>query len=130
MYTNGYTMYCETPGCAFNSFKPTGQTIQTSLPDVLAAAEVERIYREGYDAHHAGLQFHESPYARAGADVPDDDYQRGMEWRRGWNDAALGKEPPAIIVQPKPAYTPPRECICGGHPHIRICPAFTEEESG
>jgi hypothetical protein len=57
--------------------------------DVLDQAEVARIYQEGRAAYRAGKYFHESPYAHAGASVPDDEYQRGYEWRRGWNDDAL-----------------------------------------
>ena len=93
MRSNGYTMYCETAGCVFNFFKPVVDHLQvTILPSVLKASEVERVYREGFEAFRRGLQFHECPYAKSGADVPDDDYQRGVEWRRGWNDAALGSE--------------------------------------
>ncbi|MBA3243364.1 MAG: hypothetical protein H0T60_19245, partial [Acidobacteria bacterium] len=59
------------------------------LPNVLPREEVIRVYREGVRAWRAGLQFHEGPYAKAAEDVPDDEYQRGMEWRRGWNQQAL-----------------------------------------
>jgi hypothetical protein len=44
--------------------------------------------------------FHETPYARLGDAVPTAEYEQGREWRRGWNDAALGREP-VIIPLPK-----------------------------
>jgi hypothetical protein len=90
MMSNGYTMYCETSDCAFHIFTPTAEP-ENTLPDVLSKEEVERIYREGVGAQRRGLQFHEGPYAKPGTDAPDDEYQRGVEWRRGWNDAALGE---------------------------------------
>jgi hypothetical protein len=89
MMTNGHTMYCTTEACPFYMADPPAP--ESSLPAVLARDEVERVWREGVNAYHAGLQFHQSPYAHSGADVPDDEYQRGVEWRRGWNDAALGR---------------------------------------
>jgi hypothetical protein len=59
--------------------------------DVLATEDAVRCFLEGVDAYHAGGQFHEGPYAKPGGDVGDDEYQRGYEWRKGWNEAALGR---------------------------------------
>lgn len=33
---------------------------------------------------------------------------------------------PALPVQPKPAYSPPQPCVCGGSPHISVCPSRAE----
>lgn len=96
MCTNGYTMYCENPACAFNFFKPgdaAGEEPKYPVRQVLPVEEAERIYREGYEDYQRGVQFHEGRYAKPGDTVNDSEYQRGYEWRRGWNDAALGKEP-------------------------------------
>lgn len=93
MRSNGYTMFCEKPGCAFNSFKPRHQPPDYPIPRVLDRSEEERIYLQGVNDYHAGKQFHQSPYPASGQKVPDDEYQRGYEWRRGWNDAACGKAP-------------------------------------
>lgn len=90
MMTNGHTMYCETTGCMFYAAEPPAVP-ESTLPDVLSSEEVERVWSEGVKAYHAGLLFHQGPYAKAGSDVPDDEYQRGVEWRRGWNDAACGR---------------------------------------
>ena len=92
MYSNGHTMYCETEGCAFNIFKPSGEP-EDDAPGLqfLPPDERERIYREGVDDYRVGKQFHESPYASSLSAVSDADYQRGYEWRRGWNDAAIGR---------------------------------------
>lgn len=59
--------------------------------DVLPLDEAVRCFLEGVDAHREGRQFHEGPYAKSGDDVSEEDYQRGYEWRRGWNEAALGR---------------------------------------
>lgn len=91
MRTNGLTMFCETEGCDLNMFKPSDGALFTVDLQSLAPEEIERIYREGVADYHAGKEFHEGPYAKSGADVSDAEYQRGYEWRRGWNDAALGK---------------------------------------
>lgn len=69
------------------------------VPYVLADEEVERIYSQGMGAWCEGLQFHECPYAKAGENVPDDEYQRGYEWRRGWNDAAINNGPPLLCPE-------------------------------
>ncbi len=58
--------------------------------NVLPLDEAVRCYLEGLDDYRAGKQFHEGPYAKP-RDAPDDEYQRGYEWRRGWNDAAMGR---------------------------------------
>lgn len=50
-------------------------------------------YLDGYDDFNAGKQFHQTPYAKLGDKVSDAEYLQGMEWRRGWNDAALGRAP-------------------------------------
>jgi hypothetical protein len=92
MMTNGYTMYCDGPDCVLYSLTPEASEVDTGFPlTVLTPDEAELIYREGVAAFHEGKQFHEGPYAKSGTDVPDDEYQRGYEWRRGWNDAALGR---------------------------------------
>jgi len=59
-------------------------------PDVLAPEEVERIYQEGRADYRRGLLFHEGSYAKPGDAATLEEYQRGYEWRRGWNDEALG----------------------------------------
>jgi hypothetical protein len=66
------------------------------VPYVLDDDEVEKIYNEGLQAFKERKEFHESPYAKAGTDVPDDEYQRGYEWRRGWNDAAIDASAPLL----------------------------------
>jgi len=58
-------------------------------PDALSAEERERIYNEGRTDYRAGKFFHEGPYAKSGDVCSDEDYRRGYEWRRGWNDEAL-----------------------------------------
>lgn len=59
--------------------------------DVLSLDEAVRCFLEGVDAQRAGKQFHEGPYAKPSDDVAEEEYQRGYEWRRGWNEAALGR---------------------------------------
>lgn len=59
--------------------------------NVLPTEEAVRCFFEGVEAQRAGKQFHEGPYARPGEGVGDDEYQRGYEWRKGWNEAALGR---------------------------------------
>lgn len=59
--------------------------------DVLSAEETDRVYQEGYRARKVLRQeiFH-SPYPKAGDGLcSKEDYERGVQWRRGWNDAAL-----------------------------------------
>jgi hypothetical protein len=62
--------------------------------NVLPAAEVERIYAEGVADYYAGKAFHETRYPTSFQAETLDDYQRGYEWRRGWNDGALGRALP------------------------------------
>jgi hypothetical protein len=60
------------------------------LPDVLEPRAAANIYREGVTAFRDGLQFHENPHAKAGeSGVTDAEYQKGVEWRSGWNAQAL-----------------------------------------
>lgn len=57
-------------------------------------SETNDPYVDGYDDYNAGKQFHETRYARVGdALVSNPEYTKGAEWRRGWNDAALGRAP-------------------------------------
>ena len=71
-----------------------GRLYAIPVGDLLNALPVEEAVKcifEGIDAHRAGKQFHEGTYAKPGTGVPDDEYQRGYEWRKGWNEAALGR---------------------------------------
>jgi hypothetical protein len=58
-------------------------------PDVLDPEEVERIYQEGRADYRRSLLFHQGPYGKPRDAATLEEYQRGYEWRRGWNDEAL-----------------------------------------